>query len=83
MTTNAVESLNALLKDARTLTITKFLDHIRGLLLNWFYERRTYTSNHQTVLSDYVEKIMDGDVRSRRHDIWPIDHHVYEVITIT
>lgn len=49
------------------------------LLQDWFYKQRMYASSCQTMLSDCVEKIMaKGDVRSRRHGIQPIDHHVYE-----
>ncbi|XP_038904344.1 uncharacterized protein LOC120090698 [Benincasa hispida] len=77
MTTNATKSLNVVLKDARTLPITKFLDHIRGLLQDWFHPR-TYTSSRQTMLSDYAETKMT----TKRHFVRPIDQHIFKVVGI-
>ncbi|XP_022151004.1 uncharacterized protein LOC111019024 [Momordica charantia] len=57
MTTNIAESVNALFRHARKLPVTALLDHIRGKLQNWFYDRRTLAASRSTILSDYAENI--------------------------
>ncbi|GKA14045.1 hypothetical protein Tco_0693691 [Tanacetum coccineum] len=40
MTSNNVESVNALTKDVRKIPITSLMEWFRDLLQNWYYERR-------------------------------------------
>ncbi|GJT51679.1 transposase, MuDR, MULE transposase domain protein [Tanacetum coccineum] len=40
MTSNSVESINALTKDVRKIPITSLMDWFRDLLQKWYYERR-------------------------------------------
>ncbi|GJR36471.1 hypothetical protein Tco_1212155 [Tanacetum coccineum] len=40
MTSNSVESINALTKDIRKIPITSLMDRFRYLFQKWYYERR-------------------------------------------
>lgn len=40
LTSNSVESINALTKDVRKIPITMLMEWFRGLLQKWYYERR-------------------------------------------
>ncbi|XP_022145141.1 uncharacterized protein LOC111014656 [Momordica charantia] len=80
MTTNIVESVNALFRHARKLPVTALLDHIRGVLQRWFYERRTLASSRQSTLSDYAEEmIAEASDNARRHIVMNIDQFNFEV----
>ncbi|XP_022156660.1 uncharacterized protein LOC111023509 [Momordica charantia] len=68
MTTNIAESVNALFRHARKLPVTALLDHIRGKLQTWFYDRRTLAASRSTTLSDYAENMYaEYSDRARRH----------------
>ena len=41
MTSNSVESVNALTKDVRKIPITQLMDWFRDLIQKWYYERRS------------------------------------------
>ncbi|XP_022156830.1 uncharacterized protein LOC111023664 [Momordica charantia] len=80
MTSNIAESMNAVLVHARSLPVTALLEHARALLQRWFYERRTYASSRETILTNYGEnKMRTTENLSRTHSITPIDHHKLEV----
>ncbi|XP_038874891.1 uncharacterized protein LOC120067395 [Benincasa hispida] len=74
MTTNIVEYLNLVLKDARELPITKLLEHIHEWLHGWFYIHRT------NVVSDYAFDILKvEELKSRTYRVFPVDMHVFNV----
>lgn len=63
MTINTAECMNAIVKDARELPITKLVDHIRELLQVWFWERRNEAVNMNSQLTNWAE----GELQ-QRHD---------------
>ncbi|XP_038885923.1 uncharacterized protein LOC120076231 [Benincasa hispida] len=70
MTKNLAECINGVLKDARRLPITSFLDHIRGWLQDLYYRRRTEASNSTSRLSDYVMTIIrDAVDKASRYEV--------------
>ncbi|XP_022155477.1 uncharacterized protein LOC111022608 [Momordica charantia] len=79
MTSNNAESMNAVLSHARALPVTALLEQARDLVQRWFYERRTYTSSRETILTDYGETNMRAvENLSRTYSITPIDLHELE-----
>ncbi|KAI9175032.1 hypothetical protein LWI28_026403 [Acer negundo] len=56
ITTNIAECLNGILKDARELPITKLVEHIRGLLQKWFWERREAAVKMNTPMTKWAKK---------------------------
>ncbi|KAK1571436.1 hypothetical protein Q3G72_017044 [Acer saccharum] len=54
MTTNNAECLNRILKDAQELPITKLVEHIRGLLQKWFWERREAAAKMSTPMTKHA-----------------------------
>ncbi|XP_022148136.1 uncharacterized protein LOC111016889 [Momordica charantia] len=80
MTSNNAESVNALFRHTRRLPVTALLDHIRGLLQTWFYDRRTLASSRSTTLSDYAEnKLAEYWDNARRHVVVNIDQFHVQV----
>ncbi|KAL5551852.1 hypothetical protein UlMin_002028 [Ulmus minor] len=59
MTTNILESMNAVLVKVRELPITAFVNEIRLLCQNWFYERRKKEKDCTRKLSTDVEKKLE------------------------
>ncbi|XP_022897842.1 uncharacterized protein LOC111411554 [Olea europaea var. sylvestris] len=55
LTNNNIESLNSMLRHARSLPITCFVEHIRHTMHKWFYERRASAIACSTVLSPMME----------------------------
>ena len=54
MTTNIAESMNALLKEARTLPVLSLLHYIRMTLQRWFFERREAAKKILTPLTPWT-----------------------------
>lgn len=80
MTTNIVECLNGVLKDARELPITKLLEHIRGWLQSWFYVRRTHAVACTNLVTDYAMTILkEAESVSRTYRVSPVDMYVLSV----
>ncbi|XP_022154610.1 uncharacterized protein LOC111021833 [Momordica charantia] len=80
MTTNIAESVNAFFRHARKLPVTALLDHIRGKLHNWFYDRRTLAASRSTTLSDYAENMYaEYSDSARRHVVDNIDQFHFQV----
>ncbi|XP_022152406.1 uncharacterized protein LOC111020142 [Momordica charantia] len=80
MTSNNAESVNALFRHTRRLPLTALLDHIKGLLQTWFYDRRTLASSRSTTLSDYAEnKLAEYSNNARRHVVVNIDQFHVQV----
>ncbi|GJX36802.1 transposase, MuDR, MULE transposase domain protein [Tanacetum coccineum] len=65
MTSNSVESINALTKDVRKLPITQLMDWFRDLLQKWYYERR---AKHQEVI--ILESDYDSSHSMNSDDTW-------------
>jgi hypothetical protein len=82
MTTNIAECLNGILKDARELPITKLVEHIRGLLQKWFWERREAAAKMSTPMTKWAEKrLRRRSNKSRCYRVHPInlyEHHVVD-----
>ncbi|KAK0601402.1 hypothetical protein LWI29_023913 [Acer saccharum] len=82
MTTNIAECLNGILKDARELPITKLVEHIRGLLQKWFWERREAAAKMSTPMTKWAEKkLRRRSNKSRCYRVHPInlyEHHVID-----
>ncbi|XP_022860749.1 uncharacterized protein LOC111381223 [Olea europaea var. sylvestris] len=55
MMNNNAESLNSMLREARSLPITCLVEHIRSTLQKWFYERRKIATDCSTVLTPRME----------------------------
>jgi hypothetical protein len=55
MTNNNAESLNSLLRHARSSPITCLVEQIRSTMQRWFYERRSDATACTTVLSSRME----------------------------
>ncbi|XP_022150312.1 uncharacterized protein LOC111018510 [Momordica charantia] len=80
MTSNVTESMNAVVVHARALPVTALLEHVRALLQWWFYERRTYASSRETILTDYGEtKMRTAENVAQTHPVIPINHHEFDV----
>ncbi|GKB81339.1 transposase, MuDR, MULE transposase domain protein [Tanacetum coccineum] len=65
MTSNSVESINALTKDVRKLPITQLMDWFRDLLQKWYYERR---AKHQGTYSGIIYPLQDVSSWHTSHD---------------
>ncbi|RVW50000.1 hypothetical protein CK203_082263 [Vitis vinifera] len=61
MTTGIVESLNAVLKNARDLPVLQLVEEMRNLLQKWFVTRQQQAMSMSTELTMWV----DGELRSR------------------
>ncbi|XP_038880331.1 uncharacterized protein LOC120071971 [Benincasa hispida] len=76
MTTNLVEYINGVLKDAQQLPITSF-----RWLQDLYYRRRTEASNSTSRLSDYAMTIIrDAADKASKYEVRLIDQHEFEVI---
>ncbi|GJX33009.1 hypothetical protein Tco_0242864 [Tanacetum coccineum] len=62
MTSNSVESVNALTKDVRKLPITSLMEWFRDLLQKWYYERR---AKHQDAPDDELTEWATAKVKRR------------------
>ncbi|XP_013694559.1 protein FAR1-RELATED SEQUENCE 6-like [Brassica napus] len=58
MTSNIVESINKVLKDAREYPIAFFLDEVRKVISRWFMERREHAMSLQTLFTPRVERTL-------------------------
>ncbi|RVW77004.1 hypothetical protein CK203_036885 [Vitis vinifera] len=61
MTTGIVESLNAMLKNARDLPVLQLVEELRNLLQKWFVTRQQQAMSMSTELT----MLADGELRSR------------------
>ncbi|XP_022880845.1 uncharacterized protein LOC111398125 [Olea europaea var. sylvestris] len=55
MANNNTESLNSMLREARSSPITCLVEHIRSTLQKWFYERQKNATECSTVLTPRME----------------------------
>ncbi|KAK2657869.1 hypothetical protein Ddye_010921 [Dipteronia dyeriana] len=82
MTTNIAECLNGILMNAREMSVTKLVEHIRGLLQKWFWEKREATVKMSTPLTKWEEKRLrrrsNKSRRYRMHSINLYEHHVVD-----
>ncbi|TXG70430.1 hypothetical protein EZV62_005365 [Acer yangbiense] len=69
----ARECLNGILKDARELSITKLVEHIRSLLQKWFWERREAAAKMSTPMtkpsSTVRRRLEEDDGATHRGDL--------------
>ena len=81
MTTNIAESMNALLKEARTLPIVALADWIRSVLQRWFFERREEAAKLEdnTITEAATAQIKEEDDVSRTLLVYPISRFEFEV----
>lgn len=76
-----IQFANTILKDAQTLSIIAFLDHIRSMHQAWFAKRREIALSRENVLSDHSEPLLKyADLRSKRYVVYPINHHELEIL---
>ncbi|XP_038895865.1 uncharacterized protein LOC120084035 [Benincasa hispida] len=74
MTSNSVECFNSLTKEYRLMPIVCFIEHVRGMLQSWFYERRNYWASRTILHSDYCETRLASEAdKGRRYQVEPID----------
>ncbi|XP_010513254.1 PREDICTED: uncharacterized protein LOC104789220 [Camelina sativa] len=79
-TTNIAESLNKVLRPARSFPIAQLLDEIRSMLTRWFARRRVEAAQMSTVLTNGVEKLLQERVRRASFlQVQEIDSYHYEV----
>ncbi|GJW70662.1 hypothetical protein Tco_0127579 [Tanacetum coccineum] len=82
MTSNSVESINALTKDVRKLPITQLMDWFRDLLQKWYYERQ---AKHQDAPDDELTQWASAKVKRRmlKSANWTVkgvdENNVYEI----
>ncbi|XP_022891823.1 uncharacterized protein LOC111406668 [Olea europaea var. sylvestris] len=73
LTNNKSESLNSMLRHARSLPITCLVEHIRHTMQEWFYERRASATACSTILSPTMENelrtIFEASTRLRAHGL--------------
>ncbi|XP_022841988.1 uncharacterized protein LOC111365686 [Olea europaea var. sylvestris] len=73
MTNNNAESLNSMLRHARSLPITCLVEHIRKTMQRWFYERRSNATACSAILSSRMENELQttfkAGTRLRAHEL--------------
>lgn len=80
MTSNNVESLNALFKKDRELPILAMIENIRTKLQQWFHERRTESQNCSSWLAPaQEEKLFKAAEDARRLIVEPLDESRFSV----
>ncbi|XP_022899241.1 uncharacterized protein LOC111412537 [Olea europaea var. sylvestris] len=71
MTNNNAESLNSMLREARSLPITCLVEHIRSTMQKWFDERRANAEECSTLLTPRMENELrttfENGTRLRAH----------------
>ncbi|XP_016651065.1 PREDICTED: uncharacterized protein LOC107881569 [Prunus mume] len=59
MTTNIAECLNPIIRDARKLPITNFMEYLRmNILQNWFHKRQTEATKMDSHLTEWADKLV-------------------------
>ncbi|KAH9751900.1 SWIM-type domain-containing protein [Citrus sinensis] len=80
MTTNIAESMNSVLKEARSLPIHKLMDSIIDKLQEWFAKRRELTMDACTPMTTWVEKQLKGKLeKSHTYPVIQINFHEFIV----
>ena len=80
MTTNIAESINAVAKDARAMTVTALIEWIRELMQKWFVERREAAENMSNFLTTWAhDKIWKHNDDSARMTVHAIDRSRFVV----
>ncbi|KAH9778230.1 SWIM-type domain-containing protein [Citrus sinensis] len=80
MTTNIAESMNSVLKEARTLPIHKLMDCIIDKLQEWFAKRRDLAMDACTLMTTWVEKQLKGKLdKSHTYPVIQINFHEFIV----
>ncbi|XP_022875818.1 uncharacterized protein LOC111394300 [Olea europaea var. sylvestris] len=73
MINNNAESLNSMLRHARSLPITCLVEHIRKTMQRWFYERRSNATACSTILSsrmeDELQTTFEAGTRLQAHEL--------------
>ncbi|XP_022849770.1 uncharacterized protein LOC111371829 [Olea europaea var. sylvestris] len=73
LTNNNAESLNSMLRHARSLPIMCLVEHIRHTMHKWFYERRASATAYSIVLSTMMENELrttfEAGTRLRAHGL--------------
>ncbi|CAA7051646.1 unnamed protein product [Microthlaspi erraticum] len=82
MTSNVVESHNAVLKEARELPIVSTLEYIRSTLMVWFTKRRDRASNHLSAVTPTVSAMIHTNFeKSTGFTVVKVNDHNYEIKT--
>jgi hypothetical protein len=80
MTTNIAECLNSVLKEMKVLPITLLVDHLRGMLQDWYYNHRNEASKMNCHLTNWAEGVVrEKSIMSARWKVRPIDCHEFDV----
>ncbi|KAL5554646.1 hypothetical protein UlMin_042047 [Ulmus minor] len=81
MTTNILESLNAVLVKVRELPITAFVNEIRFLYQKWFHERHTKAGGCTSMMSKDVEmKLEQRKDRAQAMGVICADQYMFDVV---
>ncbi|XP_038891557.1 uncharacterized protein LOC120080944 [Benincasa hispida] len=74
MMSNNAKCFSLLTKEYRLLLIVFLIEHVRGILQLWFYERRNYWASRTTLHSNYCEIRLASEVdKGRRYRVKPIN----------
>ncbi|KAJ4717141.1 MuDR family transposase [Melia azedarach] len=79
LTTNIAESMNSLLRHARSLPIIPLVDYIRPHVQRWFYERREQAAARDAILTPAAQTIIDKQLElSRPMTVEPVSRNEFE-----
>jgi len=81
MTSNLVESVNALLKQNREYPIVCLFESIRSIMTRWFNERCEESSQHPSAVTINVGKKMKAsyDTSTRWLEVCQVNQEEFEV----
>ncbi|KAG7588591.1 Zinc finger SWIM-type [Arabidopsis suecica] len=80
MTSNVVESLNAVLKEARELPIISLIEFIRPTLMTWFAMRRDAAKSETSSMPPKMREVVHQNFeKSVRYSVRRIDRYEYEI----
>ncbi|KAJ4723136.1 Transposase, MuDR, MULE transposase domain protein [Melia azedarach] len=79
LTTNIAESMNSLLRHARSLPIIPLVDYTRSHVQRWFYERREQATAKDAILTPAAQAIIDKQLElSRPMTVEPVSRNEFE-----
>ena len=81
MTTNIVECMNGILRDAREMPLVPLLETIHSKLQQWFHDRRTIAGNMTTTLTTWTgEQLKKREKTVQCTFVQPINPDEYRVV---
>ena len=80
MTTNNSESINSVLKEARSYQLIALLEYFRDLLSRWFYKRQELAEKNKNKLPPHVMSVVEARFNeSRRYEVKMLNKLQFEV----